>query len=43
MLLVCTDRQLSKIKNNNKYIRFQSDTTVSYYSPHWQQVTIIRP
>jgi len=25
------------------YICFQSDTTLSYYSTYWQQVTVIRP
>jgi len=25
------------------YVFFQSDTTISYYSAYWQQVTVIRP
>ena len=34
---------VTKLKNNHKYIRFQSNTTIFYYSTYWQQVSVTRP
>ena len=36
-------RCVTELKNNHKYVCFQSNTTMFYYLTYWRQVSVLKP